>query len=81
MINKPTYIVYCDFCGNKFHTDGTSLDNIILYKRSPIMINPPTLDIKTNKTVVAKFANLPKKYKCQKCGRLMSVKKEMEPPK
>jgi len=72
------YRLVCEVCGYCSVTDGTN-PNLIEYKRAKIQKEIPKLDDKTGKTVKATWINLPKKFKCPKCGRLISPRKYKEP--
>jgi hypothetical protein len=74
------YRLYCDICDHSIVTDGTNI-KLVEYKRSKIQKEIPKLDATTGKMVPATWLILPKKYKCPKCGRLISPRKckELEP--
>lgn len=72
------YRLYCEICGYSLITDGSNV-NLVEYKRSKIQKEIPKLDPTTDKTVPGTWLTLPKKYKCPKCGRLISARKFKEP--
>lgn len=72
------YRLYCEICGYNTVTDGSNI-NLVEHKRSKIQKEIPKLDPATGKTVAATWITLPKKYKCPKCGRLISARKFKEP--
>lgn len=72
------YRLYCEICGYSLVTDGSKV-NLVEYKRSKIQKEIPSLDPATEKTVPGTWLTLPKKYKCPKCGRLISARKFKEP--
>ena len=67
------YRLYCEICGHTIVTDGSNL-KLVEYKRSKIQKELPKLNPTTNKTVAGTWLDLPKKYKCPKCGRLISAR-------
>lgn len=73
------YKLHCEICGHNVVTDGTNI-KLVEYKRSRIQKEIPKLDPATGKTVESTWLNLPKKYKCPKCGRLISSRKMKEEP-
>lgn len=72
------YRLYCEICGHSLVTDGLNI-KLVEYKRSKIQKEIPKLDPITEKTVEGTWLTLPKKYKCPKCGRLISPRKFKEP--
>ena len=72
------YRLVCEICGYTLVTDGTNV-NLVEYKRSKIQKELPKLDPATKKLAPATWITLPKKYKCPKCGRLISPRKYEEP--
>ncbi|NIQ12876.1 MAG: hypothetical protein GTO02_00225 [Candidatus Dadabacteria bacterium] len=72
------YRLYCEICGHNIVTDGSDV-NLVEYKRSKIQKEIPKLDPTTGKLVESTWLTLPKKYKCPKCGRLISARKLKEP--
>lgn len=71
------YRLHCEICGYNSVTDGSNT-NLVEYKRSKIQKEIPKLDPSTGKTVESTWLNLPKKYKCPKCGRLLSPRRFKE---
>lgn len=68
------YMLYCEICGWKKHTDGSDVGDIYQVKRSPIPGGVPYLD-EQNKTVTPKSHKQPKIFRCQKCGRPCKARK------
>jgi predicted RNA-binding Zn-ribbon protein involved in translation (DUF1610 family) len=73
MVSKY-YRLYCEICGYSLITDGSNV-SLVEYKRSKIQKEIPKLDPAADKTIPATWLTLPKKYKCPKCGRLISARK------
>lgn len=71
--------LYCEMCGYNRWTDGTDIGDLLVYQRSPIQTAMPKYDPKQKKTVQKEFHNLPKQFKCPKCGRLITAKKYPKP--
>lgn len=69
------YIFYCDICNFKKITDGSDLADFLEYVRSPIQKTLPKLDKDNKKRISATTYDLPKRFKCPKCGRLIRPKK------
>lgn len=72
------YKLHCEICGDTTVTDGTNI-KLVEYKRSQIQKDIPKLDSTTGQASKSTFISLPKKYKCPKCGRLVSPRKMQEP--
>lgn len=76
------YRLHCEICGYNLITDGSNVQ-LVEYKRSKIQKELPKLDPTTGKTAKQEekdaWITLPKKYKCPKCGRLISSRKFQEP--
>jgi hypothetical protein len=51
---------------------------LVEYKRSAIQGSLPKIDESTGKLTPGSMINLPKKYKCPQCGRLISARKFKE---
>jgi len=73
------YKLHCEICGHTIVTDGTNI-KLVEYKRSRVQKEIPKLDPSTNKLVEGSWLSLPKKYKCPKCGRLISPRKMRDEP-
>lgn len=71
------YRLCCEICGYNNVTDGSNT-NLVEYKRSKIQKEIPKLD-PNGKTSKPSWITLPKKYKCPKCGRLISPRRYNEP--
>ncbi len=70
-----TYSFYCNFCGYKRTTNGNDIQDLVPVKQSPIPGGVPYLDPVTKKTVIPKSFAKPKKFKCPKCGRVITPRK------
>ena len=68
------YRLHCEICNYNKITDGSDV-KLIEYKRSPVMSEIPKLDPVTKKVIQKAPINLPKRFKCPKCGRLISARK------
>lgn len=73
------YSMYCEPCGFRKLTDGSDLAGFVPYKQSAIPGGSPYLDPLTGKTVTPKVRQNTKKFKCPKCGRVITVKKIADP--
>ena len=72
------YRLNCEICGFNLYSDGANV-KLVEYKRSKIQGHIPNLDPETGRTAKqSPLITLPKKYKCPKCGRLLSAKKIKE---
>lgn len=67
------YKLHCEICGFTNVTDGSNI-NLTEYKRSKIQKDIPKLDT-AGEATKSTFISLPKRYKCPKCGRLISPRK------
>jgi hypothetical protein len=74
-MSQKIYRFYCEYCHYNRWTDGTDIQDLVPFKRSPIQSAVPKLDKQTKKTVSKPFINLPKQFKCPGCGRLITAKK------
>ena len=76
MMGAKSYRIYCEICGYLRVTDGSQLDDHKLREipRSKIQRNIPVLN-EQDKTIPSEFVNLPKMYKCPKCGRGIRIRK------
>jgi transcription elongation factor Elf1 len=73
------YRLNCEICGFNQVTDGSNIQ-LVEYKRSQIQKELPKIDPVTNKISHQRdMMKLPKKYKCPKCGRLVSARLFKEP--
>lgn len=73
------YVFYCERCNYKKYTDGTDLSDVKLINTAAIQTKIPFYDPIQKKTIVPPFREQPKKIKCPKCGRLITVKKNNVP--
>lgn len=69
------YQFYCDYCGYKRLTDGSDVQDLVPVKQCPVPAGVPYLDPVTKKIVTPKAFNRPKKFKCPKCGRVITARK------
>lgn len=67
----------CEICGFNLYTQDSDV-KLVEYKRSKIQGELPKLNPDTGRTTTPKFVELPKKYKCPQCGRLLACKKIKE---
>ena len=74
-MSEKLYRLYCDHCHFSRYTDGTDIKDLLPYKRSPIQKTIPKIDVVTKKITEVKMQNLPKQWKCPKCGRLIKARK------
>ena len=72
------YKLHCEICGYTNITDGSDC-KLVECKRSKIQKDIPKCDSSTGEASKSTFISLPKKYKCPKCGRLVSPRKIQEP--
>lgn len=73
------YRLHCEICNYNVVTDGSNV-KLVEYKRSKVQKEIPKADPTTGKLASAgTWLTLPKKYKCPKCGRLLSARKLQEP--
>lgn len=73
---EKLYRLYCDFCGYNRWTDGTDIKDLVPYKRSPVPTGIPKYDPISKKTTTKAPINLPKQFKCPKCGRLITPRRQ-----
>lgn len=59
-----TYRLYCEICNYSTITDGIDI-KLVEYKRS---------SVQKSLSEPGEFLTLPKKFKCPKCGRLLTSK-------
>lgn len=72
------YRFHCEICGYNLVTNGENF-NLIEYNRAKIQKEIPKLDPNTSEFIKSTWITLPKKYKCPKCGRLVSPRPYKEP--
>jgi hypothetical protein len=68
------YRLYCEICNYNKITDGSDV-KLVEYKRSSVMSEIPKLDSITKKITQKTSIKLPKRFKCPRCGRLITPKK------
>lgn len=68
------YRLYCEICNWRRDIDGTETD-LVEFATAPIPGGMPYFDSKQNKYTARKSITQPKKYKCQNCGRVVTVRK------
>lgn len=73
------YILYCEPCGFKRLTDGSDVAGLIPYKQSSIPGGSPYRDPATGKIKTPEARPNSKKFKCPKCGRVITVRKVADP--
>lgn len=73
------YSIYCEPCGFKKLTDGSDVAGLIPYKQSRIPGGSPCRDQTTGQIVTPPSRSNTKKYKCPKCGRVVTVRKVADP--
>jgi rubredoxin len=73
---KKLYRLYCEICGYSRWSDGTDIDGLVNYDRSPIQTALPKYDPKLKKITQKDFYKLPKQFKCPQCGRLITPRKQ-----
>lgn len=76
---EKLYRLYCDWCAYSRWTDGTDIQDLVPYKRSPVPTGIPKYDPISRKTTTKAPINLPKQFKCPKCGRLITPRKYAQP--
>ena len=69
------YLVYCEPCGYKRITDGSSDEDLKKVPRSDVPGGAPQLDPQTKKVKFKKSTPQPTMVKCPKCGRGIRVRK------
>jgi hypothetical protein len=62
-------------CGYKRFSDGSDVQDLQVYKSSPIPGGVPYLDAESKKVVTPKTRKQIKQFKCPRCGRLIRAKK------
>jgi ubiquitin C-terminal hydrolase len=78
---ETLYRLYCEMCSFNRYTDGTDVTDLIPYKRCDVQTSVPKLDPISKKVTTKKPISLPKQFKCPNCGRLITARKVVEPPK
>ena len=73
------YIIYCEPCGFKRLTDGSDVAGLIPYKQAPIPGGSPYRDMATGQIKIPPSRQNSKKFKCPKCGRVVTVRKVADP--
>jgi predicted RNA-binding Zn-ribbon protein involved in translation (DUF1610 family) len=73
------YSIYCEPCGFKRLTDGSDVSGLIPYKQSPIPGGSPYRDPLTGEIRTPPAKNNSKKFKCPRCGRVVTVRKVADP--
>ena len=85
-----TYQLYCEICGYKRITDGSDIADLHEIKTSPVPRGVPFLNkegskqttpqlhgpgIESTEIVVPQSQKQVKKFKCPKCGRVITARK------
>jgi len=78
-MSKKYYRLYCEICNWKKVTDGSEIDGLVEVKTSPVPGGVPKFDPIKNKTITPKSIKQLKKYKCPKCGRVVTPRKITNP--
>lgn len=73
------YSIYCEPCGFKKLTDGSDVAGLIPYKQSSIPGGSPFRDPLTGQIKTPPAKQNSKKFKCPKCGRVVTVRKVADP--
>jgi len=73
------YIIYCEPCGFKKLTDGGDVSGLIPYKQSMIPGGSPYRDPLTGEIKTPPARSNSKKFKCPRCGRVVTVRKVADP--
>lgn len=73
------YSIYCEPCGFKKLTDGSDVAGLVPYKQSRIPGGMPYRDQATGQIVTPPSRPNSKKFKCPKCGRVVTVRKVADP--
>lgn len=73
------YSIYCEPCGFKKLTDGSDIAGLIPYKQSRIPGGTAYRDQITGEIVTPEWRPNSKKFKCPKCGRVVTVRKVADP--
>jgi len=73
------YSIYCEPCGFKRLTDGSDVAGLIPYRQSAIPGGSPYRDLATGQIVTPQARPNSKKFKCPKCGRVVTVRKVADP--
>ena len=77
-MSKKFYRLYCEICNWKKITDGTDIE-LVRLKLADIPGGVPKLDPVEKKVVIPKSIKRPKKYRCPKCGRVVTPKQITNP--
>jgi predicted RNA-binding Zn-ribbon protein involved in translation (DUF1610 family) len=73
-------MLFCEPCGYKRILDiAETIKDLPENMTSPIQLRIPQLDPSTNKTVLSKFQEQPKRHKCPQCGRAAKVRELLKP--
>jgi len=74
------YKLHCEICNWTLVTDNAAdVDGLYVYLRSKIQTKISHIDPETKKLAESKFMDQTKKFRCPKCGRLVSAKKAPSP--
>lgn len=73
------YSIYCEPCGFKKLTDGSDVSGLIPYKQSMIPGGSPYRDAATGEIKTPPAKPNSKKFKCPRCGRVVTVRKVADP--
>jgi predicted RNA-binding Zn-ribbon protein involved in translation (DUF1610 family) len=73
------YSIHCEICGFKKLTDGSDVAGLVPYKQARIPGGSPYRDPATGEIVTPMSRPNSKKFKCPKCGRVVTVRKVADP--
>ena len=79
MSKLKLYSIYCEPCGFKRLTDGSDVAGLVEYKQSMIPGGSPYRDPATGQIKTPPARPNSKKFKCPKCGRVVTVRKVADP--
>jgi hypothetical protein len=74
-VGVKTYDFYCQVCGYHRTSDGSDVQDLVPVKQALLPGGVPFLDPVTRQTVVPKSFKRPKKFKCPRCGRVITARK------
>jgi predicted RNA-binding Zn-ribbon protein involved in translation (DUF1610 family) len=74
-MSEKLYRLYCDYCHYNRWSNGSDIQDLVQYKRSPVDTTIPKYDPKAKKIITKSPVPRAKQFKCPKCGRLITPKK------
>lgn len=66
--NDPTYVLHCNNCSYKRHSNGYDLKDLIEIKTVDLQRHLPIYDPNIKKTIHQKDKKRKKMFRCPKCG-------------